>query len=510
MSGRRRRREGGIDWQRSGLALLCGVLATGALPPFSLWPLIFPAFSGFLWVLGRAERPRQALWLGWCFGFGHFVTGLYWISNALLVPPADFLWMVPFALVGLPIVLAFYTGAVAWAVVRLVPPDQKSLRWLGFGTLWLLAEWARAHVLTGFPWNLIASTWTDTPAPLQAVAYLGAYGVGALTVLIGAAFSLGWVRGSVIAAVGLGLLWGGGTLRLQNAPGRDAVQPGVSLRLVQPAIPQSLKWDRNHLQANFQKYLAMSTPAPGETPTAIIWGEAATGYPIEEVEPWRAAMAKLAPPDGVIITGTNRYLRNADNQVIQAWNGMVAFDAEGSLRGAFDKFHLVPFGEYVPLKELLPLQIISQGASGYSPGPGPRTLRLPGLPPVAPLICYEVIFPGAVVDRADRPAWLLNLTNDGWYGISTGPYQHLAATILRAVEEGLPLIRVANTGVSALIDGNGRVWNKLNLNEEATLTVSLPLPLDPPPYALWGDLVTLLVVTFLVLALALLRLRPIL
>jgi apolipoprotein N-acyltransferase len=329
-------------------------------------------------------------------------------------------------------------------------------------------------------------------------------------VLIGAALIFGWRRGGAVALVGLALLWGGGALRLQAAPGRDAVQPGVSLRLVQPAIPQSLKWDRAHLQSNFQKYLAMSQPAPGETPSAIIWGEAATGYPIEEVEPWRMAMAKLAPPDGVIVTGTNRYLRNSDNQVIQAWNGMVAFDAEGSLRGAFDKFHLVPFGEYVPLKDLLPLQIISQGASGYSPGPGPRTLRLPGLPPVAPLICYEVIFPGAVVDRADRPAWLLNLTNDGWYGVSTGPYQHLAATILRAVEEGLPLVRVANTGVSALIDGNGRVWNSLSLNQEMALTVPLPLPLNPPPYARFGDLVTLLTVTFLILALALQRLRPIL
>ena len=497
-----------LDWRRAGLAFLCGVVATGALPPFSLWPLIFPAFSGFLWLLSGVERPRQALWLGWWFGFGHFTTGLYWISNALLVPPAEFIWMVPFALVGLPIVLAFYTGAIAWSVVRLAPPEAKFLRWLGFGTFWMLGEWGRAHILTGFPWNLIASIWTDTPAPLQAVAYLGPYGVGAATVLIGAAFIFGWRRGGAVAFVGLALLWGGGALRLQAAPGRDAVQPGVSLRLVQPAIPQSLKWDRNHLQNNFQKYLTMSQPAPGETPSAIIWGEAATGYPIEEVEPWRMAMAKLAPPDGVIITGTNRYLRNSDNQVIQAWNGMVAFDAEGSLRGAFDKFHLVPFGEYVPLKGLLPLQIISQGASGYSPGPGPRTLRLPGLPPVAPLICYEVIFPGAVVDRADRPAWLLNLTNDGWYGVSTGPYQHLAATILRAVEEGLPLVRVANTGVSALIDGNGRVWNSLTLNQEMALTVPLPLPLDPPPFARFGDLVTLLTVTFLILALALQRLRP--
>lgn len=497
-----------IDGRRAGLAFLCGVLATAALPPFHLWPLILPAFSGFLWLLRDEARPRAALWLGWCFGFGHFVTGLYWISNALLVPPAAFLWMVPFALVGLPIVLAVFTGAIAWGVVRLAPPGKPWLRWLAFGTFWLLAEWLRAHVLTGFPWNLMATVWTDTPAPLQAVAVLGPYGVGAVTVLIGAAFSLGRQAGGAVAALGLALLWGGGALRLVSAPGMDAVQPGVTLKLVQPAIPQSLKWDRNHLQSNFQKYLALSAPAPGEILSAVIWGEAATGYPIEDVLPWRAAIAERAPADGVIITGTNRYLRDAQGNAVQAFNGMVAFDAEGSLRGAFDKFHLVPFGEYIPLKGLLPLQIVTQGASGYTPGPGPRTLRLPGLPPVAPLICYEVIFPDAVIDRADRPSWILNITNDGWYGVSTGPYQHLAATILRAVEEGLPLVRVANTGVSALIDGNGRIWNKLKLNEEAALSVPLPLPLDPPPYSRWGDLVTLLIVTFLLPILALLRLRP--
>lgn len=497
-----------LDWRRAGLAALCGVAATGALPPLHLWPLLIPAFTGLLWLLRAETRPRNALWLGWCFGFGHFVTGLYWISNALLVPPGDFIWMIPFALVGLPIILAFYTGAIAWALVRFIPPDRLWSRWLGFGTLWLIGEAARAHLLTGFPWNLIATVWTDTPAPLQAVAYLGPYGLGAVTVLIGAALSLGWRRGGLVAVLGLGLLWGGGALRLEGAPGREAVQPDVLLRLVQPSIPQSRKWDRSHLQANFEKYLALSQPEPGQRLSAVIWGEAATGYPIEEVAPWRAAMAAQAPADGTIITGTNRYLRDADGRVTQAFNGMVAFDVDGSLRGAFDKFHLVPFGEYIPLKGVLPLRIVSQGADGYTPGPGPRTLRLPGLPPVAPLICYEVIFPDAVIDRADRPAWLLNLTNDGWYGVSTGPYQHLAATILRAVEEGLPLVRVANTGVSALIDGHGRVWNSLTLNEEAALTIPLPLPLDPPPYSRWGDLITLLIVTFLLPILAIMRLRP--
>jgi apolipoprotein N-acyltransferase len=264
--------------------------------------------------------------------------------------------------------------------------------------------------------------------------------------------------------------------------------PGVRLRLVQANIDQRLKWNPGERAANFGKYLSM-TKGPGfDEVTHVIWPETAIPYVVARDAEARAAIAAVVPPKGLLIAGAIRTTLAAGVKPFQVWNSAHAIDQSARIVGTYDKFHLVPFGEYMPLRGILPLQKITPGAVDFSAGPGPRTLALPGLPPVGLLICYEVIFPGNVLDRGNRPRWLLNLTNDAWFGESTGPYQHFAAARLRAVEEGLALVRSANTGISAVIDPYGRVIARLGLGVEGVLDSPLPLPLEGlTPYARFGD-----------------------
>ena len=285
----------------------------------------------------------------------------------------------------------------------------------------------------------------------------------------------------------LAVIWGGGWLRLSGAA--DDVVPGVRLRLVQANVDPARKGDANYGADVLALHLRLTTETPGyDEVTHAIWAETANPFPLERFPDARTAIAGAAPANGALITGVLR-TDPAEGRLKEIWNSMAAVDRAGKVVGIYDKFHLVPFGEYVPLNRYLPfVSKFTPGVLDFSAGPGPRTLRLPGLPPVGPLICYEVIFPGQVVDRGDRPAWLLNLTNDGWYGISTGPYQHFASARLRAVEEGLPVIRVANTGISGAIDPYGRVLVQTPLGEPSVVDVALPQHLPAlTPYARWGD-----------------------
>jgi apolipoprotein N-acyltransferase len=237
----------------------------------------------------------------------------------------------------------------------------------------------------------------------------------------------------------------------------------------------------------------------------VIWGENAATFFVEEQPVYRDAMARAIPPGGLLITGAPR---RSPGPPLRIWNSVVAVDARGAVVGHYDKSHLVPFGEYVPLREFLPIDKVAYGAVDYSAGDGPRTLELGALPPVSVLICYEAIFPGAVVDRAHRPAWLLNLTNDAWYGVTAGPHQHLAIARLRAVEEGLPLVRAANTGISAVFDSYGRELGRIGLARQGVLDFRLPPPLaEPTPYARYGDRIFAIILTVFCTGLFVLRSR---
>ncbi|EWY42385.1 apolipoprotein N-acyltransferase [Skermanella stibiiresistens SB22] len=497
-------------WRRHLTAALLGGLATFALPPAYAVPVLLLAFPGLLWLLDGAATKRSAFLIGWWFGFGHFLLGLYWISFALLTDIARFWWMMPFAAAGLPALLAIFIGAATLCLHVLARrlALRGLARVLALAMLWTVAEYLRGHVLTGFPWNLIGYSWVGFPPVLQSVAVIGTYGLGLVTVAVAGLPALLGDRsesrrramGSIAAGLLLvALIGAAGWVRLSQSDGPTV--PGVTLRIVQPNIAQTLKWNPAERARNFERLLELTAepPAPGAhsstqlastqvTPTHVIWPETAVPFFLERDAAARQAIGSVTPSGGAVITGAPR-VRTETDGTNRFWNSLHAVDGSGALLASYDKFHLVPFGEYMPLRGILPVASIAAGATDFSAGPGPATLEIPGLPPFSPLICYEVIFPARVKDASRRPDWLLNVTNDAWYGISAGPHQHFAIAQARAAEEGLPLVRAANTGISGVIDGYGRPTAYLELGSRGVVDAALPKALDNTPYGRMGDLI---------------------
>lgn len=488
-------------WRRYGLGFLFGALLAGALPPVDLMPLIFVAFPGLLWLDEGSAGPWASFRLGYAFGLGFFAAGLYWIAAALFVDIARFWWALPFAVFGLPAFLALFSAAVLGLTAHgarrltLAPAARICL----FAVLWSAAEWLRGHVLTGFPWNLVGYVWAGgfpgALAILQSVAWIGIYGLSFLTVLAAALPALlGGAsllplprtrRAAPVAAAALLILVpaAAGAIRLGRLPTRPT---DTWLRLVQPSIPQGVKWDPAAAEANFRGLTELSdAPAPHRL-AAVIWPEAAATFLLERDSRHRAAIAAVAPEGGYVITGAIR-ANPPPAPPTQIWNSIEAIDGAGAIRAVYDKAHLVPFGEYMPFRNLLPLGDFIPGAIDMTPGPGPRTLTLPGLPAFSATICYEAIFPGRMTDPAARPAWMLNVTNDAWYGRSSGPYQHFAIARTRTIEEGLPLVRVANNGISGVVDPAGRVVARTRLDGIGYADIALPEAAAPTLYSKAGE-----------------------
>ena len=490
-------------WRRSALLVGLGVAAAMALPPVYGLPLLIPAFVGLLWAVETSPGPGRAFSAGWWFGVGHFAAGLAWISFAFLVDAPRYGWMAPFAVAGMAAGMALFPAAAAILGYLVFERRLTALgRVLVFGAMWMLTEWVRGWVLTGFPWNLLGTVWVFSDAMIQLAALTGVYGLSLLAVVAAAMPAVlaepvsggGGERNRwmpVLAAAGvLALVWAGGEWRLAGA-GNDTV-PGVRLRLVQPNIPQNQKWKRELRWGHVLKQLEMSNrPAPpGRSPTHVIWAETAVPFVISGPSQLTRAVGRAAPPGGMVIVGAPRTAGSGEASK-ELFNSVLAIDSQGRIKDVYDKHHLVPFGEYVPLRSVLPVGKLTAGRQDFSPGPGIRTLVLDGLPPFSPLICYEVIFPGRVAEKNNPPQWLLNLTNDAWFGFSSGPYQHFAAARLRAVEEGLPLVRVANTGISGVIDPYGRVVRRLGLGQEGI--IDSPLPVETaynPPFSRLGPWMT--------------------
>lgn len=497
-------------WRRHGLALVLGLLAATALPPLHAVPALFIAFPGLAWLIDGSRTRRGAALVGWSFGIGHFSAALYWVGHAFLVDPERFAWMLPFAVTGLGVGMGLFVALAAGLAKAVSGPGIG--RVLGLAGTWTAVEVLRGWIFTGFPWDLIAYSWSGIPAMMQSAAVIGAYGVGLVTVALATLPALLAEPGGkgrrpwpvAVAAVGLAVLWGAGTVRLAMAT--ESFVPGVRLRLVQANIDQTLKWRPHLREANFLRQIDMSRRPAAQPVTHIIWPETAAVYSLDHDDVHRSMLAAAAPPGGAIITGAPR-LSPPGREPFQVWNSLFAIDDKGGVAAVYDKTHLVPFGEYMPLKSVLPLKKLTEGSVDFSAGPGPMTLTIPGLPPVSPLICYEAIFPGRVVDAGQRPDWLLNLTNDAWFGMSAGPHQHFASTRWRAVEEGLPLVRVAVTGISGVVDPHGLVLGQLDLGTEGVLDSALPKPLNHPTlYARWGDApVAMLITFFLVSAITLNR-----
>lgn len=472
-------------WRLRMWAFVFGAMAVFAFQPLNLLFLLVPAFTAWVLMVATRQTPREAFMVSWWWGAGFFAAGLYWIAMALLVDAETFAWLIPFAIGGFAVGFGLFAAVAGLAMHY--GKGSIIARVLILAGVWTVLEWVRSWAFTGFPWNLIATAWTLSDAAIQNAAFIGSYGLGALTVLAAAAPAAMAQNkrafAGLVLIIPLGLL-AVGEQRLSTAS--DEIVEGVRLRLVQPNIAQALKWKPELVQDHMmvQLDLGAAPPAVGEAPpTHVIWGETQAPFYVANHVGWLQTIGGSTPEGGLTILGAPRLVNPPDaGGTYQVANAMLAIDAAGTVQASYDKFHLVPFGEYVPLAKWLPLEKITHGSGSFLPGPGLQTLRLKGLPPVSPLICYEVIFPGAVVRKDDRPSWLLNLTNDAWYGKTPGPHQHFASARMRSVEEGLPMVRVANTGISGIIDGYGRVQGRLELSTAGALDGNLPKALTLPTW----------------------------
>ncbi len=465
------------------------------------------AYAALVLLLdGSAIGPRplrHAALTGWAFGFGQFLVGLYWVGYAFLVDPQAHAWQIPFVELLLPGGLALFPAlaALLYAAFRHEGYARTFLFAFAFGA----AEFLRGHALTGFPWNLSAYGWGISLAMLQSTAVIGAYGLSLLTLLFGASLALlvpdakGQRKLFLPAVMTLFFLalWAGGMARLNLA--NDGIVPGVRLRIVQPDVPQNEKYLPELRARNWQRLIDLSRMHADTQPTHIIWPEAAPPFLLQREAAALADIGQLTADGTVLLTGAVRAGRDAEGEV-HFYNSFYVFGQQGMLLATYDKFHLVPFGEYVPMEKTMAaigITKVTQGPSGFAAGDGPHTLAIPNAPPASPLICYEVIFPGEVT-ASPRPQWLVNVTDDSWFGPGSGPEQHLLSARVRAIEEGLPIARAANTGISAVIDGYGRVRARLDLGREATLDSPLPAALGDTFFVRFGATPGLLL--FLLLA----------
>ena len=495
-------------WKRAAIAIAAGALSALAMAPFNAWPVLLVTFPVVVWLIdgagaGRLRGIPAAAMAGWWFGLGYFVPGLYWIGYAFLVDAPTFAWLMPFAVLGLPAYLALFT-AFGFALARLLWTRDAS-RVIALALSLTIGEWLRGHVLTGFPWNALGYALSEPLALAQTASLIGLWGMTFLSVAIFASPAVlidGSSRGRkpwIAPAIALALLvamgiFGG--VRLSQHPTSSVAR--VKLRIMQPNLQQDVKFNYAAKAEVMQKYLTLSDRASGPQSTGVrdasilIWPESAFPFFLTREADAMAQIADLLPKGTVLITGSVRAPELAPGtRITRAYNSIYVIDHDGSVLSVYDKLHLVPFGEYLPYQdwmEKLGFEQLTRMQGGFIPGMRRRALEIPGAPRALPLICYEAIFPGDIVSVDDRPGWIVNLTNDGWFGISTGPHQHLQQARLRAIEQGLPVVRAANTGISAVIDPMGRVVARLGLGVEGVLDASLPTAISPTIYARSGDL----------------------
>lgn len=488
-------------------AFTLGALSTLAMAPYEIAPVLFVTLGGLYALLSRRESRRSIFACGWAFGFGYFVFGLSWIGNALLVDGNEYAWAYPLAIAALPSVLAFFP-AVMLTVWRRSFDPRTLAGYLGFGACLGLSEWLRGHIFTGFPWNLLGYTWAGFLPVAQVAALSDVDLLTLLTILWSAAF--GFIplykasqKRKMITALTITASFMAALLYGYNKLGIEIRTRGdIDFVLVQPNIPQSEKWLPELFSRHFNTHLDLTesqglTAGKSVKSTYVIWPETAiplafTHHP--DAAGMIAQTLSYFPEQTFLLAGAVSRPDKEAGQTDSYYNSLVTYDKTGKIVSKFDKFHLVPFGEYIPYEDELGLTPIT-GLGGFGSGPGPKTLSVePGFS-FSPLVCYEIIFPRKVTDESadsKRPDALINVTNDGWYGISAGPYQHLAQARFRAIEEGIPVIRAANTGFSAVIDPHGRILYSSELYKEEAVRHALPMSIETKKSMTYLSMVVLL------------------
>lgn len=447
---------------------LLGAIGSLAFAPFHFTFLLIPSFCGLLYLLRYVKNPKEAFILGLSFGFGHFVTGTFWV--AVSFTKVGLTYLMPLGVLGFALLLSIFP-AIACALTAYYQRNilQQALL---FSVFWSLSEWTRGHILTGFPWNLVGYAW-DLPM-LQVCAWIGIYGLSFLTILA----STIWMTGSrilMICTLTIGtLLWTAGSYRAEK--GNLLGNTGINIRIVQPSVKQEIKWSPEYAERNVKLHIALSQLEAERPLNAIIWPEAAVPLFLESNPQLREQINEAIPPGAYLLTGAPRkeQITNDRDNEISIWSSLFVLNSQGQILATYDKTHLVPFGEYVPFRNILPIEKLTAGTIDYRPGAKLETIEINGIPPFSPLICYEAIFPGKVIDPETTPKWLLNITNDAWYGHTNGPYQHLAIVRVRAIEEGIPLVRAANNGISTVVDAYGKILYRLELDEIGFIDFDLP------------------------------------
>ena len=462
---------GQIKHQKTAL-FFSGVLASTGFAPLYGVPVFMACLCFCFFLLDQARTYKQSALEGYLFGFGFFSAGFYWIANALLIDAATFGWLYPITLLatGACFGVFFVLPFMVWHFFK----DQNVFcKVLAFSCVMVLMEYLRSFLFSGFPWNMIGSMFGFSEVLIQTASLFGTYGLSfLLLVLTGAIYALFekkhkasfFIIFSVLSFMSIFGLWRLGVY--------DASSSNLKVRLVQPSIAQDMKWDRQALEENVKTYVEMSKRQGFDDVKFVVWGETATAFNPKDSVYWQKVISKAVPQNGYLMTGVLRYDETND----KLYNSMSVIDEKGETLGFYDKSHLVPFGEYIPFRAYLPSWVrpVANQIADFSVGEKYKILKVPGLPNFGALICYEIIFPDEIVNRKNKPSFVVLVSNDGWYGKSSGPYQHFLSARLRAVEEGITVVRSANNGISAVIGPLGKVLGKIGLNQVETLDVYLP------------------------------------
>ncbi|MGZ8311407.1 MAG: apolipoprotein N-acyltransferase [Allosphingosinicella sp.] len=483
-----------------GFSLVAGLVAALGFQPVGWWPLTIAAFAALLWLVEQAPTLRAALARGWWFGVGYFVLGLNWIATAFTFQAAMPPWLGWIAVVLLSRYLAVFPAVAAGLAWRWGRGTPLALA-LFFAAAWIVTEWLRATLFTGFAWNPAGVVLIGRSiAPLASL--VGTYGLSAMVLLFAGLIRLAvlgperrpaiWLAGAAIA---------GQLVAILVVPQPPAGE-GVPVRIVQPDIGQHLKWTPGFEARNMARLRRLSNGHDGQG-RLLIWPEAAVTEPLQDQrrpfdyqrEAWaaRLAAAEALGPGDLLLTGGLTIESDDGLTAARATNSVFAISPDGRVLGRYDKAHLVPYGEYLPMRPLLSAIGLSRLAPGnldFNPGPGPRTFEVPGIGPVGFQLCYEIIFSGEVVDRQNRPSFIFNPSNDAWFG-AWGPPQHLAQARLRALEEGLPIVRATPTGISAVIDARGQLLHFIPAGQAGTIDARMPLAAPPTWFARYGNVLSL-------------------
>ena len=473
-------------------AILAGAASAAGFEPYGVWPITVLAFAWLLHSTLASASWTSAWKQGWLFGFGHFSVGLSWLPTAFAYQdgiPQSLSWPA----LG---ILAAYLGiypACALAAARLAGGRLSVFAVLGVAATWVIAEWLRGTLLTGFAWNPLGIIWLDVPPISLTAANVGATGLSGLTVLLAGSVALAASQrlkgaGAVLALAALPI-----GLGYAFAPQKVTSWSDIRATIVQPNIPQGEKWRPELAMRNVNKHMALSgKPGSAAIPRLLFWPEAAVPYPITTDPGLRQRLATLLGPRDLLLTGGTASVQNRDGSASPT-NSVFVLNSSGEILFRYDKAHLVPFGEYLPLQTLLSrlgLQPLGASSLGFAAGAGPRTLALPGLPSVGPAICYEMIFPARVAESSERPSFLFNPSNDAWFG-QAGPPQHLAHARMRSIEEGLPTVRSTTSGISAIIGPDGQILKIIPDRRSGRIDAPLPQPYPRTLFAWSGSLIAL-------------------